>query len=119
MRWGTLAREKRVRSECTAGHPLVGRCYSSDIAGMFLRRKIKQPHGISCSYWHLCETIAGNRADVTTVEEIVTVMEAKYGAAKRVWVMDRNNGQRDEHRVFAETPRALLRGHAGALAAPP
>ena len=30
----------------------------------------------------------GNRTDVTTVEEIVTVMENKYGQAERVWVMD-------------------------------
>jgi hypothetical protein len=35
------------------------------------------------------EVFAGNRADVTTVEEVVTVMEARYGQADRVWVMDR------------------------------
>ncbi|MGH8519705.1 MAG: IS1634 family transposase, partial [Panacagrimonas sp.] len=35
------------------------------------------------------EVFAGNRADVTTVEEIVTTMERRYGAARRVWVMDR------------------------------
>jgi transposase len=34
------------------------------------------------------EVFAGNRNDVTTVEEI-TVMEEKYGQAKRIWVMDR------------------------------
>jgi transposase len=32
---------------------------------------------------------AGNRTDVTTVEEIVTTMERRYGHARRVWVMDR------------------------------
>jgi hypothetical protein len=31
----------------------------------------------------------GNRVDVTTVEEIVGSMEARFGLAKRVWVMDR------------------------------
>ena len=31
----------------------------------------------------------GNRRDVTTVEEIVESVEAIYGCAKRVWVMDR------------------------------
>jgi transposase len=36
-----------------------------------------------------CEVFAGNRADVTTVEEIITMMEEKYGHAKRIWVMDR------------------------------
>jgi transposase len=35
------------------------------------------------------EVFAGNRADVTTVEEIVTTMERRYGQARRVWVMDR------------------------------
>jgi transposase len=35
------------------------------------------------------EVFAGNRSDVTTVQEIVTMMEGKYGKAKRIWVMDR------------------------------
>jgi transposase len=43
------------------------------------------PEGLPVAY----EVFAGNRADVTTVEEMVTVMEQKYGKAGRVWVMDR------------------------------
>ena len=35
------------------------------------------------------EVFAGNRSDVTTVQEIVTMMESKYGKAKRIWVIDR------------------------------
>jgi transposase len=35
------------------------------------------------------ELFAGNKADVTTVKEIVTTMEGRYGKADRVWVMDR------------------------------
>jgi transposase len=35
------------------------------------------------------EVFAGNRVDVTTVEEIVGTMEARYGIAQRIWVMDR------------------------------
>ena len=35
------------------------------------------------------EVFAGNRSDVTTVKEIVTAMESKYGQANRIWVMDR------------------------------
>ena len=35
------------------------------------------------------ELFAGNKADVTTVQEIVTTMEQRYGKADRVWVMDR------------------------------
>lgn len=35
------------------------------------------------------EVFAGNRTDVTTVEEMIEMMEAKYGKPKRIWVMDR------------------------------
>lgn len=42
------------------------------------------PEGLPLSF----EVFAGNRRDVTTVEEIVTQMEQKYGRAGRVWVMD-------------------------------
>jgi len=41
--------------------------------------------GVPLSY----EVFDGNRVDVTTVEEIVGVMEARFGLADRVWVMDR------------------------------
>jgi len=41
--------------------------------------------GIPLSY----EVFDGNRVDVTTVETIVTTMERRFGAADRVWVMDR------------------------------
>ena len=43
------------------------------------------PEGLPLSF----EVFAGNRADVTTVEDIVKRMEDKYGQANRVWVMDR------------------------------
>jgi transposase len=35
------------------------------------------------------ELFAGNKTDVTTVQQIVTTMEQRYGKAERVWVMDR------------------------------
>lgn len=35
------------------------------------------------------ELFAGNKADVTTVQEVVTTVEQRYGKAERVWVMDR------------------------------
>jgi transposase len=35
------------------------------------------------------EVFDGNRTDVTTVKEMVEMMEQKYGKAERVWVMDR------------------------------
>lgn len=43
------------------------------------------PEGLPIGY----EIFAGNTADVTTVEEMVERMEAKYGQAQRIWVMDR------------------------------
>src|SRR5262249_58578805 len=35
------------------------------------------------------EVFAGNTADVTTVEQMVELMESKYGQAQRIWVLDR------------------------------
>lgn len=35
------------------------------------------------------KVFAGNRHDATTVEDIVNAMEAKYGRAQRIRVMDR------------------------------
>jgi len=43
------------------------------------------PEGLPIGY----EVFAGNTADVTTVEEMVELMEQKYGLPKRIWVMDR------------------------------
>jgi len=43
------------------------------------------PEGLPLAY----EVFDGNRADVTTVEEIVELMEEKYGKAERIWAMDR------------------------------
>ena len=43
------------------------------------------PEGLPVAY----EVFAGNRTDVTTVPEMVQLLEAKYGQAQRVWVMDR------------------------------
>lgn len=40
------------------------------------------------------EIFAGNRTDVTTVQEIVETMEERYGRAKRIWVMDRGMASR-------------------------
>jgi transposase len=63
------------------------------------------------------EVFAGNRVDVTTLQEVVTTMEGRYGAANRIWVMDRgmisaanmtflSSGGR---RYIAGTPRSLLK----------
>jgi transposase len=51
------------------------------------------------------EVFAGNRNDVTTLDEIVEAMEAKYGKAKRIWVFDRG--------IVSEANLAFLRGRGG------
>jgi transposase len=38
------------------------------------------------------ETFDGNRADVTTLETVMRMIERKYGQARRVWVFDRGIG---------------------------
>jgi transposase len=43
------------------------------------------PEGLPLAY----EIFDGNRTDVTTVEQIVDLMESKYGKAERIWAMDR------------------------------
>jgi transposase len=43
------------------------------------------PEGLPLAY----EVFDGNRLDVTTVEDIVDLMERKYGRAERIWAMDR------------------------------
>jgi len=80
---------------------------------------VVSPEGLPLAY----EVFAGNRVDVTTVEDIVTVMEEKYGQAKRIWVMDRgmvsekNIGfLRARHAQYiVGTPKAQLKKFASAL----
>jgi transposase len=70
------------------GNPLAQRGYSRDhrpdckqvCIGLVVSRC-----GMPLGY----EVFAGNRNDVTTVEEIVETMERRYGRADRIWVMDR------------------------------
>jgi len=63
------------------------------------------------------EVFDGNRGDSTTVQEIVTKIEAKYGRAGRVWVMDRGMVSEANLKFIRErggsyivgTPKAMLR----------
>ena len=72
------------------------------------------------------QLFAGNRTDVTTVEEIVAQMEQRYGLAQRIWVMDRGMTsaenlawlQRTGRRYLIGTARSELRKWAHALVAP-
>ena len=77
------------------------------------------PEGLPIAY----EVFAGNRADVTTVQEVVKQMEDKYGQAQRIWVMDR--GMVSEENLdwmrsrgatyLVGTPKSQLRAYQAAL----
>jgi transposase len=51
------------------------------------------------------EVFAGNKNDSKTVQEMVEAMEAKYGRAQRIWVMDRG--------MVSETNLEFLRSRQG------
>ena len=69
------------------------------------------------------EVFAGNRADVTTVEDIVGLMEGKYGKANRVWVTDRGMVSEDNMEFLrgrgalylVGASRGMLRNHEAEL----
>ena len=56
------------------------------------------------------EIFDGNRHDSTTVEEIVSSMERRFGKANRVWVMDRGMTSEDNIAWFWQTGRSFLVG---------
>jgi len=67
------------------------------------------------------ELFDGNRTDVTTVQEMVTAMERRYGLADRVWVMDRgmvsqlNLAFLSSRRYIVGTPKSLLKEFAAEI----
>ena len=71
------------------------------------------PEGLPLAY----EVFDGNRADVTTVEEIIEVMEKKYGKARRTFVMDRGMVSEENLKMLRKrgatylvgTPKAMLK----------
>jgi transposase len=99
-----------------AGNPLAQRGYSRD-----QRPDCKQVCialvvsrcGMPLGY----EVFAGNTADVTTVQTIVTTMEARYGKSQRVWVMDRGMVseenleflRQEKRQYIVGTPKSLLK----------
>jgi len=69
-------------------NPMMRRGYSRDHRPDCLQlvlALIVNAEGFPCSY----EVFNGNRADVTTMEVILRMVERKYGQARRIWVMDR------------------------------
>jgi len=63
------------------------------------------------------EVFDGNRVDVTTVEEMIELMEEKYGKAERIWVMDRGMVSEENlefmrargAQYLVGTPKAMLK----------
>ena len=83
---------------------LMGRGYSRDhrpdceqmVIALIVNRE-----GFPFSY----ETFDGNRADVSTMESILRMVERKYGKARRIWVMDRG--------IVSEENLAAIRKRGG------
>lgn len=71
------------------------------------------PEGLPLAY----EVFDGNRADVTTVEQIVEHMRSKYGHERRTWVMDRGMVSEDNLEMLRDcgacylvgTPKSMLK----------
>ena len=105
------------------GNPLARRGYSRDHRGdckQVCIALVVTREGMPLGY----ELFAGNRNDVTTVEEVVERMEARFGLAQRIWVMDRGMTsaenlawleQTGRHYLIG-TPRSELRKWARAIA---
>ena len=87
-----------------AGNPLAQRGYSRDSRPDCLQvciGLVVTEEGMPLAY----EVFAGNTSDSKTIPHIVTAMEAKYGKAQRVWVLDRG--------MVSEQNLAFLREHGG------
>ena len=71
------------------------------------------PEGLPLAY----EVFDGNRTDVTTVDDIVTLMREKYGHERRTWVMDRGMVSEENLEMLREsgakylvgTPKSMLK----------
>ena len=82
---------------------------------------IVNAEGFPLSY----ETFDGNRADVSTLEAVMRMVERKYGRARRVWVFDRGIVSEENlaalrrrgGQYLVGTPRAKLKQFEGELLA--
>jgi transposase len=85
-------------------NPMMGRGYSRDHrpdCEQMVIALIVNGEGFPFSY----ETFDGNRADVSTMESILRMVERKYGKARRIWVMDRG--------IVSEENLAAIRKRGG------
>ena len=106
-----------------SGNDKAARGYSRDSRGdckQVCIGLVCTPEGLPLNF----EVFAGNRADVTTVEEIVSKMEERFGQAERVWVMDRGMVseknidflRRREALYIVGTPKSQLKNFESELA---
>jgi transposase len=97
-------------------NPMMRRGYSRDHRGdckQVVVALIVNEDGFPLSY----ETFDGNRADVTTLETVIRMVERKYGKARRVWIFDRgiisednlNALRKRDGQYLVGTPRAKLK----------
>jgi transposase len=85
-------------------NPMMRRGYSRDHrpdCEQMVIALIVNSEGFPFSY----ETFDGNRADVSTMETILLMVERKYGKARRIWVMDRG--------IVSEENLAAIRKRGG------
>jgi transposase len=97
-------------------NPMMQRGYSRDHrpdCKQVVIALIVNEDGFPLSY----ETFDGNRADVTTFEVVIRMVERKYGKARRVWIFDRGIISEDNLKALRKrngqylvgTPRAKLK----------
>jgi len=85
-------------------NPMMVRGYSRDHrpdCEQMVIALIVNSEGFPFSY----KTFNGNRADVTTMETILRMVERKYGKARRIWVLDRG--------IVSEENLAAIRKRGG------
>src|SRR5881227_3863201 len=85
-------------------NPMMRRGYSRDHrpdCEQMVIALIVNSEGFPFSY----ETFDGNRADVSTVETILRMVERKYGKARRIWIFDRG--------IVSEENLAAIRKRGG------
>jgi len=85
-------------------NPMMRRGYSRDHrpdCEQMVIALIVNNEGFPFSY----ETFDGNRADVSTVETILRMVERKYGKARRIWIFDRG--------IVSEENLAAIRRRGG------
>jgi transposase len=90
-------------------NPLAQRGYSRDHRGdckQICIGLVVTRDGFPMGY----EIFAGNRTDVTTVEEMVEVMEGRYGKANRIWVMDRGMASEENFQFLMKEGRRYILG---------